>query len=196
MSELVLASTSPRRRELLHAAGFRFRVIAPDATEIESADLTAREAALCNALRKGTAGAASLDQGVVLACDTLVALDGEVLGKPIDLAQARQFLRRLSGRTHQVCSAVFISEAATGRRSLFTEMSHVTFRAFGDADIERYITQVNPLDKAGAYAAQAHGAWIIARIDGSRTNVIGLPMEQTTRVLKQFGITPRGVRTR
>ena len=128
---------------------------------------------------------------VVLASDTLVALGGEVIGKPSDLDHAARILRRLGGRTHEVCSAVFIWHLAAARSTVFHEVSRVRFRRLTDAEIQKYFTKVNPLDKAGAYAAQGRGAEIIEKIDGSYTNVVGLPMEKTIGALAEFGIRPR-----
>lgn len=192
MSErrLVLASSSPRRIDLLGAAGFRFDVVAPGITERFDTNFTLRELTRFNALRKGLTVARVSPEAVVLSSDTLVALDEEVIGKPVDLADARKILRRLSRRTHHVCSAVFIIHPTERRSILFHEISRVRFRRLSDNRIDNYITKVNPLDKAGAYAAQGFGAEIIAEIDGSFTNVVGLPMEKTVAALAIFGIQP------
>jgi septum formation protein len=125
---------------------------------------------------------------IVLAADTLVALEGEVIGKPRDLTHARAILRRLSGRTHDVCTGVCI--VAPPRKISFAEISQVRFHKLNETDIANYFRVVNPIDKAGAYAAQAAGRSIIASVEGSFTNVIGLPMERTTEVLAQFGLQP------
>lgn len=127
---------------------------------------------------------------VVIAADTLVAIDGEILGKPADLEAATQILRRLSGRVHEVCTAVFLCHLATARSTSFVEISRVRFRRLGDDAIARYFSMIDPLDKAGAYAAQGRGAEIIAAIEGSLSNVIGLPMEKTSVALRAFGICP------
>lgn len=148
--------------------------------------MTARELTICNALRKGLATLRQRPRAVVLAADTVVALGGNVLGKPADLPQAREFLRRLSGRTHQVYSSVVIANAK--RQTIVCELSHVTFRRLSQSVITDYFRKVDPLDKAGGYAAQGHGTDIIARIDGSYTNVVGLPMERTLAALRRFGI--------
>lgn len=185
---LVLASGSPRRHELLSAAGFEFKVISPFVSEVSSPALTLREITLCNATRKGMAAAARLPGAIILAADTLVALQGRVIGKPADLQAAAATLRRLSGRAHEVCSAVFICEGT--RVCCFTEISSVRFRRLSERAISNYLAKINPLDKAGAYAAQGHGAEIIDRIEGSFTNVVGLPMEKTLRALSYFGIEP------
>lgn len=186
----VLASGSPRRRDLLVAAGYRFDVWRPNVREISSPALTLCEVALRNAMRKGLTAARAQPDAVVLSADTLVALDGEVFGKPLDLDDAMKTLRRLSDRTHDVCTAVFICDRGGFRTLAFEEVSSVRFRRLNEDAIRAYLAKVDPLDKAGAYAAQGHGAEIIARIVGSRTNVIGLPMEKTIAALRSFGVKP------
>jgi septum formation protein len=187
----ILASHSPRRLELLAAAGFEFDAISPNVDERFDVDLTLCELTLFNARRKAAAVARLHPKAVVLAADTLVALEGEVIAKPIDLKHAAEILQRLSGRVHEVCSAVCISHFARARSISFHEISRVRFRLLNKDKIDKYISKVNPLDKAGAYAAQGHGAEIIAQIDGSFTNVVGLPIEKTIRALQKFGIEPR-----
>jgi len=127
---------------------------------------------------------------VVLAADTLVALENQIIGKPVDLNDAARMLRRLSGRTHEVCSAVLIYHQTSGRSAVFHDISRVRFHRLNSAMIKNYIAKVDPLDKAGAYAAQGSGAEIIAKIEGSFTNVVGLPMEKTIAALSKFGIRP------
>jgi septum formation protein len=128
---------------------------------------------------------------VVLAADTLVTIDGCVLGKPVDLADAAKILRSLSGRTHEVWTAVCICHAARAQWQSFHEISRVHFRKLSERAIRDYLAKVNPLDKAGAYAAQGHGTEIIERIEGSYSNVVGLPMEATTQALRAFGVSSR-----
>jgi septum formation protein len=190
---LVLASCSPRRAALLAEAGFEFETVSPRVTEKFNLDLTLRELTMWNAIRKGVPVARVYPDKIVLAADTLVALEDEIIGKPADFEQAAQILRRLSGRTHEVCSAVFIYRFAAGQPATFHELSRVRFRRLSSTTIENYLTKVNPLDKAGAYAAQGCGAEIIAKIDGSYSNVIGLPMEQTVAALAEFGIQPKSI---
>jgi septum formation protein len=194
-TSFILASHSPRRRELLAAAGFEFETVSAGVLEKFDPHLTLRELTVFNALRKGTQAARLHSESVVLAADTLVALDGEVIGKPRDLEHAVQILQRLSGRTHEVCSAVFIAHLAVARSTCFHEISRVHFRRLSRKEIDNYFAKVNPLDKAGAYAAQGYGAEIIARVDGTFTNVVGLPMEKTIRALRKFGIEPRATPT-
>ena len=189
-SLLILASHSPRRRELLAHAGFAFKTASADVTEKFDLDLTLRELTLFNARRKAEAVARRYPEAVVLAADTLVALEGDVIGKPRDLNHAAEILQRLSGHTHDVCSSVVISQVARARSTSFHEISHVRFHRLSKDRIANYLAKINPLDKAGAYAAQGHGRDIIAEIQGSFTNVVGLPMEKTINALRQFGIEP------
>ena len=144
-----------------------------------------------NAMRKGVSVARTYPDKIVLAADTLIALDDEIIGKPADLEEAAQILRRLSGRTHEVCSAVFICRLSSGTSTTFHEISRVRFRRLSGAAIANYFAKVNPLDKAGAYAAQGSGTEIITKIDGSYTNVVGLPMGKTVAALAKFGIQPK-----
>lgn len=190
-SSLLLASNSPRRRELLTEAGFEFEVWSPEVAEKFDRELTLREITAFNAVRKAMAAARTHPKRIVLAADTLVAIDDEVLGKPDDMAHAIVMLERLSGQTHEVCTSVFISHLLSGRSIGFSEISAVRFRQLTRAQIDRYFARINPLDKAGAYAAQGFGAEIIEKIDGSFTNVVGLPMEKTVAALGEFGIQPK-----
>lgn len=185
----ILASGSPRRRQLLSEAGYEFEVISPPVDEVAHSWLTIRELTIWNAERKAHRVSEMSPDAVVLAADTLVAIDGEVLGKPVDLMDAVRILARLSGRAHEVWTAVRICQAAPRKSESFHEMSRVYFRNLSDRAIREYLAKINPLDKAGAYAAQGHGREIIERIDGSYTNVVGLPMEKTVRSLRAFGVT-------
>lgn len=178
---LVLASASPRRVELLREAGYEFEVDAPkDVEEIESADLTGREIARWNAMLKARATAARRGTGdeIILGADTVVALGGRVFGKPRDLDDAARMLEELQGHTHVVFTGVCLARGAS--LDLFDVATSVTFRPLDAGQIREYIRRINPLDKAGAYAAQEHGERIIAEIDGSASNVMGLPMEAVT----------------
>jgi septum formation protein len=187
----VLASSSPRRAALLSEGKFEFEIASPRVAEKFDAALTLRELTLWNAIRKGMSIAQTRPDAVVLAADTLVALDNQIIGKPADLNEAAQTLRRLSGQTHEVCSAVAIYQQTSGRSDVFHEVSRVRFRRLSNATIENYLSKVSPLDKAGAYAAQGSGAEIIAKIEGSFTNVVGLPMEKAVAALAKFGVHPK-----
>jgi septum formation protein len=185
---LLLASNSPRRRELLMEAGFDFEIFAPKVDERFDLDLTLRELTAFNAMRKAMTTARLRPKNIVLAADTLVAIDDHVLGKPKDKNEAVAMLQRLSGRAHEVCTSVFICHLATAKSTSFYEISRVRFHRLTRDKIDNYLARVNPLDKAGGYAAQGFGSEIIEKIDGSYTNVVGLPMEKTIAALDLFGI--------
>jgi septum formation protein len=188
-ASLVLASQSPRRRALLRRLGFKFEVVPAQIEELESTHLSLRELTIANATRKGRSVQRQRSEAIVLAADTLISLDGEVIGKPRDLDDARLVLRRLSGRVHEVRTSVFVG--ASGQQpAIFSEISRVRFRNLDAPAITDYLAKINPLDKAGAYAVQGAGREIIASLEGSFTNVVGLPMERTIEVLARFGIYP------
>jgi nucleoside triphosphate pyrophosphatase len=187
---LLLASSSPRRQELLKAAGYDCQISAPHIAEKNDPHLTARELTAWNARRKGFLVAREQPHQVVIAADTVVAVGPEVIGKPYDINHAIELLSRLSGRAHHVYSSVFIAHLSAARVKMFCEISEVHFRKLSPRQIREYLTKIDPLDKAGAYAAQGHGAEIIERIRGSYSNVVGLPMERTSLILKEFGIVP------
>ena len=192
----VLASGSPRRRQLLEDAGYEFEVIVPPVEEISHAWFTIRELTVCNAMRKASFVAQTLPGAVVLGADTLVSIDDQVLGKPANLKEAAQILRRLSGRSHTVWTAVCLCHSASGKSQGFCVGSEVEFRDLTDRAIREYLEKIDPLDKAGAYAAQGHGQQIIKRIEGSYSNVVGLPMERTLPALAAFGIMPAATSSR
>jgi septum formation protein len=184
--ELLLASASPRRQALLRESGFVFTVQPAQVEETTPDHLTVTETVLLNAKRKATHIAPSAGIGrVILGVDTLVSIDDAILGKPQDLAEAYEMVTRLSGRTHEVVSGVWMIDPPN-RQHGFVETTQVTFRTVQPDEIRRYHEIINPLDKAGAYAAQEDPIGIIESIVGSRTNVIGLPMERLREVLLEF----------
>jgi len=140
------------------------------------------------ALRKARAVAGRRRSGLVLAADTVVVVDGEALGKPSDRADAVAMLRRLRGRAHEVMTGVVVVDAATGATAQRTVTSRVTMRAYSDAEIAGYVATDEPLDKAGAYAIQGLGGALVADLDGSLSNVIGLPLTATVALLRDFGL--------
>lgn len=188
---LVLASASPRRRRLLAEYGYP-ALIAPTQVE-ESTDerLSVRELVLLNAQLKSAAQWARHPRAIVLGTDTLVCLDGHALGKPADLHEAAAMLGRLAGRWHEVYSGVCLACPAHGQEVCFVEETRVRFHPLTQDGIAGYLRLIDPLDKAGGYAAQEHGERIIASFEGSWTNVLGLPMERLATVLaEEFGILP------
>ena len=188
--EIILASASPRRRELLAAMGVRFEVVTADVDELDEKSaprMAPVDLAEENARLKAEAVAALRPGRWVLGADTVVFLGERLFGKPASLDQARQFLRALSGHTHEVITGCALFDPE-GREQVFHEVSRVTVHALTDATIERYLAEVNVLDKAGAYALQEHGFWIIERVAGSHNNVIGLPTELVESVFKSCGL--------
>ena len=177
----ILASSSPRRQDLLREAGYCFESEAPYIDEWDATthpDLSAVDLALANAQRKAQEVGEHRQDAVVLAADTIVYCDGQALGKPEDLVEAKSMLQLLSGKTHEVITAMAWLETARNFMKRCVERTYVTFRELDDEGIDGYLSKVHVLDKAGAYAAQEHGEDIIERMEGSRTNVIGLPMER------------------
>ncbi len=180
---IVLASSSPRRRELLERAGVVFEVVPSPAEEIHDASLKPEVLCEHNAALKASAVAALRPDATVIGSDTLVFIDDEPLGKPKDLAEARGMLRKLAGRVHRVCTGVCVIFPG-GVRKTFHGSTEVTFLPLDDAGIDSYFALVNPLDKAGAYGIQEHGDRIIAGIQGSFDNVMGLPVDLVLEALK------------
>ena len=175
---LILASASPRRSELLRQLGMEFRVVTSDTPEVIYGELTAREIAQVNAYRKARAVAKKYPDSLVLGADTLVYLDTILMGKPGSLEHAYEMLEQLQGKTHEVVTAVCLLNLRNHRQKVFTEVTNVTFHPLDAVKIRRYLTKVNPLDKAGAYAIQEEGDLIVEKIAGSYTNVVGLPVER------------------
>lgn len=150
-----------------------------------------RDAVTRLALDKARAVAARVagrEPVIVLGADTIVVIDGEALGKPAGADEARAMLRRLRGREHEVITGVAVVEAPTGRADTVAVVSRVRMAAYGEAEIEAYVASGEPLDKAGAYAIQGRGAALVAGLDGSFTNVVGLPLAETGRLLAAFGV--------
>lgn len=190
MRSLILASGSARRADLLAEAGYRFTVVIGSVTEFFVDFLTPRELTLFNARRKAFAVAPRHPEAVVLAADTIVSLDHKKFGKPKDLAEARSFLEELSGRTHSVFTGVAIVHYSQSRLCYEVAQTEVTFRDLSGSEIEAYLSRVNPLDKAGGYAAQTDTGSIIETVSGSFTNVVGLPMEKVCSTLAKFEVVP------
>ena len=182
---LILASASPRRRELLSQLGLAFTVSAADIDETPREGEAAEAYVLRLAREKALAVAARHPGAWVLAADTTVALGPELLGKPADAEEARAMLSRLSGRIHDVYTGV----ALAGRHTeALVVRTRVTFRALGPGEIAWYAGTGEPLDKAGAYAVQGKGGFLVAAVEGSPTNVVGLPLGETLALLERAGV--------
>jgi len=184
---VVLASASPRRRELLRQICPEFEVVPSEIEETLWGEPTP-EAVAGLALRKARAVAVRAEGAVVLAADTLVVLDGVAFGKPAGPEEARAMLRRLCGREHEVITGVAVVDTRTGREATRAVVSRVRLAASPDATLDSYVASGAPLDKAGAYAIQDLGGALVERLAGSYTNVVGLPVEETRRLLAEFGV--------
>jgi septum formation protein len=191
MPQLVLASTSPRRRELLAQLGVQFEVLTPAVDEQPLPAELATDHVCRLALAKARAAAAQLGpQACVLGADTVVVLDGQILGKPVDRDDAAAMLRRLSGRTHTVLSAV--ARVLGGAHIVHLSESQVTMRTLSPAEIAAYCATDEPLDKAGAYAIQGRAAAFIRHLEGSYSGVMGLPLFETADLLAGAGVLAQG----
>ena len=186
MPSVILASSSPRRAELLRQLALEFKVVPSTATEIHHEQLTAREIAQVNAYRKARPVAKKYPDSLVLGADTLVHTESVMFGKPRSLEEAYEMLETLQGRTHEVVTAVCLLNLRNHRQQTFTESTYVTFRKLDAVEIRRYLAKVNPLDKAGGYAIQEQGDLLVDRIAGSYTNVVGLPLEKLRTELASF----------
>lgn len=189
---LHLASQSPRRRDLLTRLGLPFERLDVDVPEMRGEGESAADYVVRVATDKARAGLAMLGdaaEAVVLGADTEVVLDGTVFGKPRDDADAASMLRRLSGRSHEVISAVVLAGASGIAHA--TVITTVTFDTLDDATIAAYVASGEPRGKAGAYAIQGGAEFFVTRMDGSHSGVVGLPLQQTAALLRTFGLHPR-----
>jgi septum formation protein len=175
---LILASASPRRAELLKLLQVRFRILPGAVAEVAHEHLSPLEVCQLNAHRKARAVAKKIPDALVLGADTLVFLDGEILGKPRHLADARRMLRKLQGRAHQVVTGVCLMHLRAHRERIFAVSTDVLFHPLDEKQIRDYLARIHPLDKAGAYALQDSGELIVSEISGSYGNVVGLPVER------------------
>lgn len=188
---LYLASKSPRRRELLRQLGVEHVALDVEVPEMRAAGESPEQYVSRVAREKAQAGLGSLadaSRALVLGSDTEVVLDGEVFGKPADAEQAATMLRRLSGRTHAVISAVWAVNARQAQCELC--VSQVRFAPLDQATIEAYVSTGEPFGKAGGYAIQGRGAALVEHLEGSYSGVMGLPLFETARLLRGYGILP------
>ena len=185
---LILASASPRRRELLASLGYAFDVVVANVTEHEDPGLDPRVMVARNSALKADHVAAAHPYSWVLGADTTVFIDGHALNKPADEAAARAMLRRLSGKTHTVFTGVALRHAARDVCEDLGVASEVAFRSLSDADIDAYLRLVHVYDKAGGYAIQEHGELIVAARRGSLSNIIGLPVDEVRELLTRHGV--------
>ena len=184
-ASVILASASPRRAELLGQIVPDFKVVPSDAPEIHDEQLTAWEMAQVNAYRKARAVAKKFPDALVMGADTLVYLPEQArfFGKPRNADDAFEMLSALQGRTHAVITGVCLLRLREHRQRMVADWTDVRFHPLAAAQIRKYLSLINPLDKAGAYAIQEHGDLIVAEIAGSYSNVVGLPVERVREAL-------------
>ncbi len=185
---LVLASASPRRRELLATICSEFRVAPAHVDETPTPGASPEDAARDIASRKCLAAARTTDDPVLGADTIVVAADGEFLGKPRDAADARRMLRKLSGTTHRVVTGVCVATSRGARVRTSAESTSVTMRPLAESEIDAYVASGESYDKAGAYAIQETGDRFVTRVEGDRANVVGLPVAMVARMLRDAGV--------
>ena len=185
MKKIILASASPRRRELLTVAGVEFDVLVSDADETVPEGTAPKDAAMMTAEKKALAVAEKCPDSVVIGADTIVVIDDMILGKPKDEADAMAMLRTLSGREHQVITGVCLTDGE--KTKCFAQVSKVRFYDLTDEEIASYVATEEPMDKAGSYGIQGKGCVLVEGIEGDYFNIVGLPVAETVRALKLFG---------
>jgi len=185
---IILASSSPRRKELLHQIGLDFRVDAADVDERILPGESPDRYAVRVALDKAKIAASRAGAGIIIAADTIVVLDDEILGKPADAGDAERMLMKLSGKVHRVITGLAVMDAATGKTFSRTSITRVWFRSLAPHEIIAYVATGQPLDKAGAYGIQQRGALLVDRIDGCYFNVVGLPLSLLAELLRNFRV--------
>lgn len=184
MPKIILASASPRRKDLMELAGYDFEVICADIVEVVPEEAMPQEVVMSLALQKAQAVAAEHKEAVVIGSDTVVALDGKILGKPHSEQEACEMLRSLSGRTHKVFTGVAI--VCGGKVKNFFDETDVEFYSLGDDEIKKYVATGEPTDKAGAYGIQGKGSVLVKRINGDFFSVMGLPIAKLYREMSDF----------
>jgi septum formation protein len=185
---IILASNSPRRKDLLRQIGIDFSIDPADVDERVLPNEVPEGYAVRVALDKARLAASRAVAGIVIAADTIVVVDDEILGKPVNASDAERMLRMLSGKVHRVITGLAVMDAATGMTLTRTSITHVWFRRLAPQEIASYIATGEPLDKSGAYGIQERGALLVDKIDGCYFNVVGLPLSLLGELLRGFGI--------
>ena len=187
---LILASESPRRRELLSRLGVPFEIRTLPVREYRQGDFPSSELPVRNAGLKAERVAAKFPEHVVIGADTVIVFDGRIIGKPADAAEARRTLLELAGKSHCVVTGLALLRVCDDTRIMWSESTRVTFKAYSAQVADEYMKLVNVLDKAGSYALQEHGDMLVESVDGDPDNVVGLPLGRLKRKLAALGFTP------
>jgi septum formation protein len=187
--KIILASSSPRRKALLEGLGLSFHMCPAHVDEGVKKGESPKGHNLRLAAEKAETAACAEGEGIFIGADTVVLIDGSLLGKPRDRKEARKMLKRLSGRTHTVITAFCVLDAATGRKITRAVESRVKIKGLTKEEIDDYLKTGEPMDKAGAYAVQGIGKFMVEKVEGSYTNVIGLPIDELKETLKELGVT-------
>ncbi|MED1204794.1 Maf family protein [Heyndrickxia acidicola] len=187
MTKLILASGSPRRKELLEKLQIPFQIKASNSDETISDRLSPEEAVVELATRKAMAVSRQHQDFAIIGADTIVVVDGEILGKPSDRDHAKNMLMKLSGRTHEVFTGVAIIQ--NGQASTFYEKTDVAFWELSEAEVERYLDSGEPFDKAGSYGIQGLGSLFVKKINGDYYSVVGLPISKLQRLLRELKLS-------
>lgn len=186
--KIILASGSPRRRELMQLIPVTFDVVVKAVDETLMDNLSPEENVMQLARKKALAVAETFEASWVLGCDTIVVCDGKILGKPKDQQDAMQMLQLLSGRAHEVLTGVCMVKKENGKEEMFFDRTIVYFKELSDREVSYYIATKEPMDKAGAYGIQGYASIFISRIEGDYYNVMGLPIQLVYDYLKKEGL--------
>ncbi|MBI4079558.1 MAG: septum formation inhibitor Maf [Candidatus Levybacteria bacterium] len=188
MKQLILASESARRKQLLEKMGIPYKVVPSNVEERLNARLKPKAQAIALSRQKAEAVAAKYKNAIVLAADTFVVLNDKIIGKPISEIDAKRMLRKLSGKPHNVITGFTIVDSATKKSVSNAVETTVYMKKISEKEMDSYIKTGEPMDKAGAYAVQERGALFVKRIDGDFFNVVGLPIFAVSQALRKFGI--------
>jgi septum formation protein len=190
----ILASQSPRRSELLRQIGLSFTIDPADVDETVLSGESPETYAVRVALEKARVASKKAGKGIVIAADTIVELNGTILGKPADARDAERMLGMLSGNMHRVITGLVLRDVATGKTITRTAVTKVWFKGLSPGEIRSYAATGEPLDKAGAYAIQEKGALLVEKVEGCYFNVVGLPLSLLGEMLKELGVDLPGAR--
>ena len=183
--KIILASASPRRKEILNNLGLSFEVICSDAEEKVDSELPPHLIVQELAMLKGADVASKIKDGIVISADTIVYFDKRILGKPENEVGAKKVLEMLSGNVHEVYTGVCVTDGTSGKSISDFEVTKVKFRTLTEEEIDRYIATCEPMDKAGSYGIQGKGCLFVEKIDGDYLNVVGLPAVKLAAILRE-----------